>query len=181
MCRVEANQHRRVDFRVLQAEIQLPCHKWSLWGQKSHAREVNAKTQRLISSYLQVELFLRYEQGKPYLLYTIQTLTSELRLTYRQSTGNANEQDSLLSLAHLQRTTCCGQNALTKHKTHTPGCPRPSSDWARPVWGRLLEPLGRKAELWGHEHKGKVTACNHRRKDKAHSCSSKMRSWTLKS
>lgn len=42
MCRVEANQHRCVDFRVLQAEIQLPCHKWSLWGQKSHTREVKS-------------------------------------------------------------------------------------------------------------------------------------------
>lgn len=154
MCRVEANQHRCVDFRVLQAEIQLPCHKWSLWGQKSHTREVKELWTPKLKGWSRVTCRLNCFSGMSkvnLICYTIQTLTSELRLTYRQSTGNANEQDSLLSLTHLQRTTCCGQNALTKHKTHTPGCPRPSSDWARPVWGRLREPLGRKAELWGHD------------------------------
>lgn len=30
MCRIEANQYRGVDFRVLQAEVQLTCNKWGL-------------------------------------------------------------------------------------------------------------------------------------------------------
>lgn len=34
MRRIEANQYRSVNLRVLQAEVQLTCHKWSLRSQK---------------------------------------------------------------------------------------------------------------------------------------------------
>lgn len=36
MCRVEANQYRSVDLGVLQAVVQLPCHKWSLKQPSAH-------------------------------------------------------------------------------------------------------------------------------------------------
>ena len=40
MCGIEANQYRSVDLRVLQAEVQLTCHKWSLRGQRSNTHKV---------------------------------------------------------------------------------------------------------------------------------------------
>lgn len=44
--RIEANQYRSVYFRVLQAEVQLTCHKWSLHSQKQV---------KLIQTHIRVE------------------------------------------------------------------------------------------------------------------------------
>lgn len=41
MCRVKANQYRSVDLRMLQAVVQLTCHKWSLKSQTSSAHRAS--------------------------------------------------------------------------------------------------------------------------------------------
>lgn len=72
MRRIEADQHGNVHLRVSQAEVQLTGHKRSLNGQKPYNHN-------------------KHPYKKPDLS----------RVTYREATGNANEQHALLSLAGL--------------------------------------------------------------------------------
>lgn len=74
VCRIEADQHRNVDLRVLQAEVQLTSHKRSL------------KVQKWSISFIS-------QGGKK---------KSDLsRVTYWESAGQADEDDALLSLTGL--------------------------------------------------------------------------------
>lgn len=77
------------------------------------------------------------------------------RVTYWESAGNTNEDNSLLSLTGLVTNTITGQIHFFSlkpklHRSHWKVTKRwPPSTWACPVWHRPQELLGRTEALWG--------------------------------
>lgn len=75
---VESHQYRSVDVRVFQTKVQLSCYKWSLEGTLTHKSD----TMKQLIGQLLVTGSFDWPEG---------------RVTYRQATGNADEQDMPLS------------------------------------------------------------------------------------